>query len=476
MRLRRLVTPILVILMPSLLALAFQLAPRPAGLQDALEAERQMAAAGLPGPAAVANLEVLAWEPGRLELWEGSGELAAQAGQWDEAIRLFQGAADLGVLSPQGRLQLGQAYLKKNEIDQALAAWQPLLEGGAGGDGLYQQALDLRWKKGDFPGVAQTARLWLRANPQSAQAAYRLGLVLLLDNPFDGLPYLIQAETNNKDLTTEVETLRTLVNKAYLEKDPGYQRVMVGRGLANLGYWDLAARIFEYATRDASQYAEGWAYLGEARQHLGQDGLPALQKALQLNPNSVVAEGFMALWSRRNGLVAQAIQYLNQAAAAEPNEVTWQIELGNSYVQAGDLFAAYTYFKKATEMEPKNLQAWENLLDFSVSNLFELDQIGQPASDQLLALAPGEPAALTLAGRLRMALGDPVEAERFLQQAQQKDAYLPDPYFYLGQLYLSQNRMGEAYQAFARAKELAETGTNIEILASRLIKQYFGGN
>jgi predicted Zn-dependent protease len=101
--------------------------------------------------------------------------------------------------------------------------------------------------------------------------------------------------------------------------------------------------------------------------------------------------------------------------------------------------------------------------------------VGQPAAARLLELAPDQAEGLVLQGRVSMALGDWQGAERFLQQGVEKDADLPEAYFYLGQFYLGQYRMDEAHRNLSQSASLAPNGSDIQVLSNRLIKQYFGG-
>ena len=48
-----------------------------------------------------------------------------------------------------------------------------------------------------------------------------------------------------------------------------------GRKLASQGQWELAAYAFQAVTQAQPAYAEGWAYLGEALQHLEDPELAA---------------------------------------------------------------------------------------------------------------------------------------------------------------------------------------------------------
>jgi cytochrome c-type biogenesis protein CcmH/NrfG len=66
-------------------------------------------------------------------------------------------------------------------------------------------------------------------------------------------------------------------------------------------------------------------------------------------------------------------------------------------------------------------------------------------------------------------------AERFLQQAIEKDASFAAAHLHLGQLYLQQNQIEKAYQPLESAFQMAGNDAETGLLAKRLLVRYFGG-
>ena len=70
-----------------------------------------------------------------------------------------------------------------------------------------------------------------------------------------------------------------------------------------MGEWEYAREAFRRATDLDPEYADAWAFLGEAQQQISgketgsysEVGLSELQRALQVDPNSILANFFMGL-------------------------------------------------------------------------------------------------------------------------------------------------------------------------------------
>ncbi len=465
----------LILLMPLLIGIGLSFSVLPQRLAAELQAASM--ASENQNPAGIADHlgNVLAWEPWRTDQWELAGRMALDAENYPQAISYFLKASELHSLSDQGREALGDAYLKSGDWRQAVSTWQVLTAEGKGREDLFQKVLDLQWQHQAFPDALKTARSWFTQFPQSAQAAYKVGLLECVEDPPAALATLVQASDLDPGLTTRVETLRTAIQTAYQEEHEGYRRVVIGRALANLDYWDLARRSFEMATNLTPDYAEGWAFLGEAKQQLGENGSPELKHAAELDPNSLVVRTLLALWERDNGQPADAMALLKQVAAQEPGQAVWQMELGNTAVALGDLYGALEYYQQATRLEPNNPQTWLALGDFSAVHLLQPREIGLPAARQALILTSNAAPALDLMGRVMLALEDEDSAERFLQQAIEKDGAFAAARLHLAQLYIRQSRMDLAYQNLAEALKVAGKDTETEILVKRLLARYFGG-
>ncbi len=354
--------------------------------------------------------------------------------------------------------------------------WQALIQSGQASPDTFQRLSDLQWQTGDFSGAGQTLRAWLAADPGRAETAFRLGLLLVSDHPQEAVQFFQEAASHDVAWQAPVDSLRQALSLADLKDDPSYRQLLVGRSLGSLGYWDLAAQAFNRSVELNPNYAEAWAFLGEAYQHLDKNGYPDLEKAQQLGPDSITVQALLALYWRRQGQPEKALPTLQAVAAAEPRQAAWQIELGTTLADMGEINQALAYFQHAVELEPGSAPYWELLAQFTITNSLNLRTLGLPAARQAVILAPRDPAALATMGWSMYALGDMQEAERFYLRALQANPDYALAHLHLGQVYLQENQYQLAYQHLRKALDLSTNQPEIQSMAQRLLHQYFGSS
>ncbi|MBE0699337.1 MAG: tetratricopeptide repeat protein, partial [Anaerolineaceae bacterium] len=191
-----------------------------------------------------------------------------------------------------------------------------------------------------------------------------------------------------------------------------------------------------------------------------------------LNEKSAVVRALLALNFRRQGKYDLALENLETVAVLEPDEPMWEVDLGNTWAEKGDLLVALVHFQKATTLDPQNSLYWQYLARFAVDYSVNVSSIGLPAARQAVVLAPNDPAALDVMGWTMVSLSDYATAERFLQQAVNRDATYPLALLHLGQLYLQEQNLDRAYSYLKRASLLAGDDTT-GMVAKRLLLRYF---
>ncbi len=289
------------------------------------------------------------YSPGRTDLWEMAGHYALQAGEAQAAIRDLEQLPP-GSLSVQGLVDLGDAYRQTNDLKAAILTWQAALPkaNSAVTAELYQRLLKAHRSMNDYQAAIADLQALTAMQPLDAHLQYQLGLLLATQLPESALAHLAQAAESETNLADPVETIRRAVTNARVSDDPAYTLLASGRALAGLGEWELAVEAFHQATLARPDYAEAWAYLGEARQHFtgkdnpapAQNGLADLQKAFDLDPRSLAANIFLALYWERLGHFDQALVILQTATQLDPRNPVLQSELGNTQALLGDLPSA----------------------------------------------------------------------------------------------------------------------------------------
>jgi tetratricopeptide (TPR) repeat protein len=234
---------------------------------------------------------------------------------------------------------------------------------------------------------------------QAEESQYQHALRLASDDPFAALDLLNGIAFSESEFSEDARILSLAIRAAQIEDDLSYTYTVVGQALAQINAWDLSRSALEKAVEADPEYAEAWAYLGETQQQLGEDGLDALQKAKRLNPRSIAANLFLALYWQRQVDYDEAMRFLNIALFLDPENTQIVLEQGRTSLLAGNVLEARAYFEQAVDMAPEDLLLWKALASYSLDNDIYLEEIGIPASRRALILNAQDPEALLLVAR-----------------------------------------------------------------------------
>jgi Flp pilus assembly protein TadD len=204
-------------------------------------------------------------------------------------------------------------------------------------------------------------------------------------------------------------------------------------------------------------------------QHVNGEGYPYLEKAIELDPHSDIVNGLLALYFRRQAKLDIALEYLYTAAENNPNESTWQIEIGSTLALQGKLADALMHFQMATLMDPENWVPWRQMAAFCVTHNYAVDPNGYEAARKALLLYPDSPSLLDLMGSVYMIMGELDQAEHFYTQAEQLAPNQAEVLYHLGQLYLEKDEKEKALSYLQKAAMFA-TDNRIRENANRLIQ------
>jgi len=455
-----------------IILLVLILAPRPAaGILDIRKA-RQFDAEGNYISAADAYAtaaERLPWEP---SLWEKAGQALFKGKDYYRAEYAFQDAVQRRALSPDGYLGYGDTAFALGDPRLAVDLWNELVATGGDPSILLPRIAHGYQDLALYSDEINTWQKYLLYQPGDAAAHYRLGLLLATTSPADALPELMLAERLDPSLDPPVESLRSALNSAFLSDDRSYQFLVSGRALGAMGNWQLAAEAFQNAITVRADYADAWAWLGEAKQQQGQDGSIEIERAVAFNPDSAMVESLYGLYLERQKQPLQALAAIQKAAALEPENPGWQMALGEAYEQAGDLVTALQYYQSATELSPNEATFWRALAEFSLRNNLDLAGTGLPAARRLVELANKDWQSDDIAGQMLLETDDLVGAEVVLKKAVTLAPTQAAPFLHLGLLYMETGDRAAALSNLNQAKALDPDGP-IGWQASRLLEQYF---
>jgi tetratricopeptide (TPR) repeat protein len=455
--------------------------PRLHQAQREMDSARQALSSGSAQAASQHLAKAAQVSPGRPDLWELAGHYALLAGDAQSAIQDLEQAPP-GKLSIQGLVDLGDAYEQANQLQAAIPAWQAALTKANPFTSveLYQRLLKAHRTLDDYPAAITDLQDLTVLQPSDGELHYQLGLLLATQQPESALAHLEQAAAADASLANPVEIIRRAVTSARISDDPAYALLASGRALAALGEWELAIEAFHQATLRRPDYAEAWAYLGEARQHFTdqdgsistQDSLSDLRKALALDPGSLAANIFLALYWERSGRYDQALAVLQTATRLDSRNPVLQAELGNTQALLGDLPSALASYQRAIDLAPQDPTYQRLLAEFSLKYTYHVREIAMQAARQAVMMAPNDATTLDVMGQVLINLGDELNAERFLDQATRADPNYAPAHLHLGFLYLLRSDNARAAQELKLASELAP-GSPTADQSQRLLQSYF---
>lgn len=432
-------------------------------------------------PAAAAD--ELAWiaefEPWRNELWEPAGIFALRGNQPQVAILYLERARGLGILSQDGYLSLGDAYQQLGDHPAAQSAWRAALSQGAPAQEVFNRLLTIHRAEADYAAIIADLQALTAFQPADGELRYLLGLYLATQDPEAALAHLAQAAETDQGLKPKAEALLRAITSARRADDVAYTFLEVGRALAALGEWELAEEAFLQAAEQRPDYADAWAYLGEARQQnlprgeaLADQGLAELDRALSLDARSLAANTFMALYWQRRAEYARALEVMQAITRIYPDNPVLQAELGRALALTGDLTGALQAYQRAATLAPRNPDYWRLLADFSVRHEYQVREIGLPAARQAVALNPNDPASLDMLGQVLLLLQDLTSAERAFQRAIDVDANYSLAHVHLGLAFILREEHAQAYSRWEQVVQKDPHSPAAE-QARRLLQNYF---
>lgn len=303
------------------------------------------------------------------------------------------------------------------------------------------------------------------ATQSSYELTYRQAVELAASQPLDALPLLNELSFAESPFAAQALTIRQGIQGGRLNGDRAYLLTSTGQALGAVGEWAAARQAFLAAVEANPEFAEAWAYLGEALQQNGQDGLPALEQAERLDPNSLSVRLFLALYWQRQGDFERAEQNLRVAALQHPQNPLVQMQLAENAVLKGDTSAALPFLERAMQLAPDNPAIWRAVAVYSVESALYVEEAALPALERLHRRQPDQADLLTLHARALALLRRDGEAEGYFMQAIEADAAYTPAHLYYGIFLLAGQRVEEARQHLNQVLALQPSGPQADLAA-----------
>lgn len=406
--------------------------------------------------------------PWRTDLLEKAGIAAYANRDYSSAIALLNRQSEL---TEQGWVALGNSYSNTNDMVSALRAYQDGLR-FYDSAALYAGVAFIYRGQKDWPAERDALQNQLRLDISDAYTHYRLGLLLTFLSPEQALSELTLASSLDPETDSAVQTLTAALSLSATQPDSSEQMLTIGRALGLVQEWDLSLAAFEKAIELDEENAEAWAWLGEAKQQLGQDGSVELDRALTLDHLSVIVRALRGLHWNRLGKYEQMRAEYALAAEFEPTNPAWQVSLGDAHLKLGDLASALAAYQKATELSPTDANYWRLLANFCAENGINVEDIGLPAAQNAVRLTPDDPFALDALGWSYLSSGRYANAEKILLETIAAYPNHFPAYIHLAMTYLAQGNRPAAFNQLTYVRD-ADVGGKFAVLANELLKQYF---
>jgi tetratricopeptide (TPR) repeat protein len=395
---------------------------------------------------------------------------AFAAGQWELAIEYF---GQVDSLSEMDLILLGKAYDQLGRLAQAIQVWQSAVVRQSASEESFQLYAEGLIITGSYSEALDWLAAGLSRYPDSTQLRADFLCLQAIISPQEAVNTYHSWQQKPTAQILLLNSFIQAVEEAGNETDPTYRKILLGRALGREGQWGLAEKAFLEAVETAPDYAEAWAFLGEAQLQLGKDGWLSLNRAEQLNPNAPVVLSLISYHWRLLGQPKEALPYIQRLVELEPDEPVWHIELAEVLTEIGYLSEALVHYQTAVVLAPEQSQWWQLLAGFCVYYDIDVRGIALPAARQVLRLESQSAESQDLMGLVLLKLGDIYTSERFLQSALQKDPDYAKAHLHLGQLYLFDGKMELAEAHLSKAISLTAPDSDIHGLAVRLLEYNF---
>jgi tetratricopeptide (TPR) repeat protein len=377
------------------------------------------------------------------------------------ALQEAYAAGGRGGFTPQVRAELGHAFARLGNPAAALEQWrQAAADPWLDGDTLARVA-DGFYGLGDW-GEAESEYRRLVVARSDPGAAYRLGLLLAVRQPDAARAYLTGAARDPRFATNANIMLAVLGE----DSDPVYAAARLGVAYARVGEWRLAEAQLTRVTEQVPNHARALAYLGLARDRLGEDGYAPLLQALALAPDDPLVHTLMGYhWKQLGAWEAARVEF-ERAYDLDPANAATSAEIGLMYAAKGDYETTRIWLREATRLAPNDPAFWKLVARFYLDRAFEVESAGLPAAIRAAELAPDDAEAHDLIGWAQLLTGNTEGAAAALNQALRLDPSLASAHYHLGLVYEQRGDLEAARRAFARAAAL-DPGGPVARLAQR---------
>jgi Flp pilus assembly protein TadD len=384
---------------------------------------------------------------------------ALAEGRPRDALRYYQQAAAAGgdYLPLEIERGLAITYVELGEFPAAAEHLMQVYAQDQSDPSLWYTIAPALLRSGDWEAATHAYGVLAELEPDNGLFHYWAGALQLPADPVAADAHLNLALA---DPTLAGRAQELLVARAELGElsEPAHRAARLGLAYLAVGEPHLAEWQFSTVVEALPGLADAWAYLGLARDRLGQNGRPAIARAIELAPESPLAHSLMGHhWLGRDHPELARPEFL-AAHTLDPQNAIHLADVASTYQWQGDLYSAQAWYQAAVREAPDDPAFWVLLAFFYVDVLGDADE-GLVAAQRAVALAPEDPAALDALGWAQFQTGRLGLAETNLRAARQLSPADPAVHYHLGKLAAHRNEWEQAQASFKKAMALGTTCT-----------------
>jgi tetratricopeptide (TPR) repeat protein len=387
-----------------------------------------------------------------------AGEIAYATGEYRKAIQHLKSIEPSAKNDVGFNCLLADLNLQVNDLEHALEYWKAANQGCT----VFEQALfvivDEEISKGSLTAAEHLLQELSQANPLDPDLHLRLGMLQATYDPEKALASIRLADDLSENSTPQAQQLFRIIEDARAEDQPAYTLASVGQYFASIDQWIFARYALEAAIKIQPDYADAYAFLGLAKDQIGENGIRELLKAVELAPEAVIPHLYLGMhWQLKNEL-DMAFNEFERAAELDPTNPAIAAQIGAVYEAKGDIMTAIQAYRAAAELDPQNPDFWLLLALVSLENEIQVREIALPAARNAVTLDPESPAALDALGYCHYLLEDLIYAETYIRRSIEIDPNSALSQYHFGLLKLIQEETAIAIAAFKTAYKIDPDG------------------
>jgi tetratricopeptide (TPR) repeat protein len=429
------------------------------------------------------------WNPGALMVAETIAEEMTLKGDVDAVIAAYQEAEKLqpGCLTGDSQLQLADALLVKDRLDEAIRGLETVAKPGSYNHAAFFKLGAALVRKGQWEKAEKPVKQAIRLLPWEPTYHYLLGNILAqqrkLDEAVDSFRQAIR--WNSTFAQAYGRLAMTLAEQGKLDEAVAVYRDLLsfytnppdahrnlGVILARQGKLDEAVAAYRITVRYSPKDSLGHYFLGNAlaEQDKLDDALTSYREAIRLQPDLAEAHAAVKSTLARREKPDEVLAALRETVRLQPKDAQAAYRLGNTLARLDKLDEAVAAYRTALRLKPDDGLIFDDL-GRALTRQDKLDDAVAACRDAVRLLPDDMQVRYGLAYALSRQ-GTLDEAVAAFREVVRRKPEFVEAYGNLGVALFRQGKLEEAVVAYRRAIQLRpDDAVSYHNLAQALFQQ-----